>query len=147
MSLKVSSSRFFSRNLMIKNILSSSVLGYLAGKIFTAINPASAVAFNVVAEIAHHLGSALFKKFNIFNNSKLKKGLITSIASFGAAFWVVNTIGKLSLIQALKVSALTVITQIAVANILGLAIVLGSFAIFSLKATMYIGNKLKSLTA
>ena len=149
MSLKVKSASFdpHGRNLLIKKVVSSSVLGYIAGRIFSLINPLSAIVFNLTAEIIHHFISALFKKTSFLRNSKLTRGFIKSFISFSAAFVATNLICKFTLIQAFKVTAFTLITQIALAKIFGLVVLMGGFAIVANMAILYAHKKLKSLKA
>ncbi|NGX40706.1 MAG: hypothetical protein KR126chlam4_00534 [Candidatus Anoxychlamydiales bacterium] len=149
MSFKVGSAPLNShkKNVLIKKVVSSAALGYIAGRIFSAINPFSAVIFNLTAKITHHFISALFKKTSFLKNSKLTKGFIKSFISFSTAFVATNLIYKFTLIQAFKVTAFSVITQIAIANIFGLLVLMGSFAIFANMAIFYGYEKLKSLKA
>jgi len=145
MSLKVKSTSLISHKnyLFIKKVISSSALGYLAGRIFSIINPYSAVIFNLTAEITHSLTTKLFKRMNFLKNSKLTKEFIKSFISFSAAFAFANLICKFTLVQALKVTAFTLITQIAIANILGLVVVMGSFAILANMSIFNAYDKLK----
>ncbi|NGX50017.1 MAG: hypothetical protein K940chlam5_01627 [Candidatus Anoxychlamydiales bacterium] len=149
MSLKVESAYFnpHRRSLLVKKVVSSSVLGYIAGRIFSLINPLSAVVFNLTAEITHHFISALFEKTSLLKNSKLTRGFIKSFISFSAAFVATNLICKFTLIQAFKVTAFTLITQIALAKIFGLVVLMGGFAIFVNMGISYAHKKLKSLKA
>ena len=149
MSLKVESALLspHRRNLSIKKVISSSALGYIAGRIFSLINPLSAAIFNLTAEITHHLTTKLFKRSNFLKNSKLTRGFIKSFISFSVAIVATNLICKFTLIQALKVTAFTVITQIAIANIFFITVALGSFALFVNMGIFYAYEKLKSLKA
>lgn len=148
MSFKVGTHQLnHAKNIFIKKIVSSSALGYLAGRIFSAINPLSGFIFNLTAEIVFDFTRNLFKKTNFLKNSMLTKGLIKSFISFSAAFYVANYIGDLSLACAFKVAAFTVITQIAFANIFLVGVALGGFAIFTSQVIYSTASKLKSLKA
>lgn len=134
MSLKVSSSIFknsHDRNIFIKKIISSSVLGYLACKIFSIVNPLSGFMFNLTAELTDHFTKHIFKKTNFMKNAKLSRGFIKCAISFTAAFFSANYIVNLTLLSAFKIAAFTVITQIAISNILFVGAILGGFALFT----------------
>lgn len=84
-------------------IVICSAVGYTACRIFTVINPLSAVLYNTI----HELASAILPRTPILN----------SLFSFTLAFYGTNIFFKLTTIEALKVTALTIITYLPVAII------------------------------
>jgi len=110
-------------------ILSASAIGYLACRIFSTINPITAAIFNGAAELTNMVTS------RIFHNSRLNpfdRALLSNGVSIAAGYYITNYFAKITLIEAVKVSVLTIISQVAFAVLFGATVLLGGLAIFAL---------------
>ncbi len=115
-------------------VLSASAIGFLACRYITTIDPTTGALFSALAMAI----DALVTKF--IKANKTNKSLISAGISFMFAMILTNYFAKFTLIQAIKVTFYTTVTQLALTT-LGAGILMGSFAALAASGTSKLIDK------
>ena len=102
-------------------VLSASAIGFLACRYITTIDPTTGALFSALAMVIDALAAKFIKA------SKMNTSLISAGISFMFAMSFTNYFAKFTVIQAIKITFYTTLTQLALST-LGAGILMGSFA-------------------
>ncbi|NGX28612.1 MAG: hypothetical protein K940chlam1_00795 [Candidatus Anoxychlamydiales bacterium] len=102
-------------------VLSASAIGFLACRYIKIIDPRTGALFSALAMVIDALATKFIKA------SKMNTSLISAGISFMFAMSLTNYFAKFTVIQAIKVTFYTAMTQLALST-LGAGILMGSFA-------------------